>query len=120
MKLPIISKVLFPLLISLFVVTDINLLAQSPIEFRGNQKYRRRGLMNGNLVHTLFWNYCEVGSYPADPSGSWPTPEAHYLDGIPLVVSVEVKNSKGVLIHPMETQYREFVPSGCVIEKILC
>ena len=109
MKITIISKAIILFLILLFVGNDIHLLAQTPIELRGDKKYRRRGLMNGNLVHTLFWNYCEVGDYPAEPSGCWPTPERHYLDDITLVVSVEVKNAAGNLIHPMETQYREFV-----------
>lgn len=106
-KMPAWFKVLF--LIVLACPGDIELLAQTPQALRGNRMYRRRGLMNGNLVHTLFWNYCEVGDYPEEPSGCWPTPDRHYLDDITLVVSVEVANGAGVLIHPMETQYREFV-----------
>lgn len=82
---------------------------QTPKSMRGHREWRRRGLMNGNLVHTLFWNYCEVGSYPDDPSGCWPSPERHYLDDITLIVSVETTNRNGEIIHPMETQYREFV-----------
>jgi len=107
-----ISKLIIALLVLLVAGSDSNLLAQTPIEFRGNRQYRRRGLMNGNLVHTLFWNYGEIGDYPHEPSGSWPTPEAHYLDDITLIVSVEVENRDGVLIHPMETQYREFVDTS--------
>ncbi|MCK4578812.1 MAG: hypothetical protein KAU50_08475, partial [Candidatus Marinimicrobia bacterium] len=109
MKITLLFKSIILLLMLLFVGNDFHLQAQAPIEFRGNKEYRRRGLMNGNLVHTLFWNYCEVGSYPDEPSGCWPTPEAHYLDDITLVVSVEVENRDGDLIHPMETQFREFV-----------
>ncbi len=85
------------------------LVAQTAPELRGDQMYRRRGLMNGNLAQTLFHNYCEIGAYPDDPSGCWPTAENHYLDDITLVVSVEVANRDTVLIHPMETQFREFV-----------
>jgi hypothetical protein len=108
MKITIVKTTILFLLL-LVAGNEMHLQAQTPAELRGDQKYRRRGLMNGNLVHTLFWNYCEVGSYPDDPSGCWPTPERHYLDDITLVVSVEVENADGQLIHPMETQYREFV-----------
>ncbi|MBN2601664.1 MAG: hypothetical protein JXR87_06700 [Candidatus Marinimicrobia bacterium] len=96
----------------LLIIGSIGLQAQTPASMRGHAKYRRRGLMNGNLVFTYFWNYCEVGSYPDDPSGCWPTPEQHYLDDITLVVSVEAVNGDGNLIHPMETQYREFVDTS--------
>ncbi|MBN2280309.1 MAG: hypothetical protein JXQ65_07005 [Candidatus Marinimicrobia bacterium] len=105
------SKVILALLI-LITFSLQEILAQTPASMRGNAKYRRRGLMNGNLVFTFFWNYCEVGDYPDDPSGCWPTPERHYLDDITLVVSVEAKNRDGELIHPMETQFREFVDTS--------
>ncbi|MBL7068148.1 MAG: hypothetical protein ISS29_09920 [Candidatus Marinimicrobia bacterium] len=97
------------LIIGLFGIQEYALQAQTPASMRGHAKYRRRGLMNGNLVHTFFWNYCEVGSYPDDPSGCWPSPDRHYLDDITLIVSVEAVNGDGELIHPMETQFREFV-----------
>ncbi len=96
-------------IVGIMVLQDATLQAQTPLSMRGHRKYRRRGLMNGNLVHTLFWNYCEVGSYPDDPSGCWPSPDRHYLDDITLIVSVEAINGDGQIIHPMETQYREFV-----------
>ncbi|MFH1852352.1 MAG: hypothetical protein ABIA75_08410 [Candidatus Neomarinimicrobiota bacterium] len=94
---------------AILLLQETPLLGQTPQSMRGHAKNRRRGLMNGNLVHTFFWNYCEVGSYPDDPSGCWPSPDRHYLDDITLIVSVEVENGDGVKIHPMETQYREFV-----------
>ncbi|MFA4907808.1 MAG: hypothetical protein WC602_06050, partial [archaeon] len=97
------------LFVILLALAEVTTLAQTPSSMRGNQLYRRRGLMNGNLVSTLFWNYCEVGDYPDEPSGCWPSAERHYLDDITLIVSVETQNSNGETIHPMETQYREFV-----------
>jgi hypothetical protein len=103
------KTVLIFLIIGILGIQEYSLQAQTPASMRGHRKYRRRGLMNGNLVHTLFWNYCEVGSYPDDPSGCWPSPERHYLDDITLIVSVETVNRDGEIIHPMETQYREFV-----------
>jgi len=85
------------------------IIAQTPLELRGHSIYRRIGLMDGNLVYTLFKNYGEVTDYPNDPSGDWPSLGKHYCDGVALIVSAEVMNADGTLIHPMETQYREFV-----------
>lgn len=96
----------------IIIICSIVLEAQTPPSMRGHRQYRRRGLMNGNLVFTFFWNYCEVGSYPDDPSGCWPKPEQHYLDDITLIVSVEAAINDSVAIHPMETQYREFVDTS--------
>ena len=83
--------------------------SQTPRDLRGNAKYRRLGLMDGNLVQTLFKNYGEVTDYPNEPSANWPSLGKHYCDGVALIVSAEVLNRDGILIHPMETQYREFV-----------
>jgi len=82
--------------------------AQTDQEKRGNAIYRRIGLMDGNLVKTLFKNYGEVTDYPNEPSANWPSLGRHYCDGVALIVSVSVENSLGEHIHPMETQYREF------------
>ncbi|MFP4548620.1 MAG: hypothetical protein ACLFQM_10860 [Fidelibacterota bacterium] len=86
-----------------------SLLAQTPIGFRGKKDYRRIGTMDGNLVLTKFKNYGEVTDYPNEPSCNWPSYGKHYCDGVAVIVSVEVENGDGELIHPMETQYREFV-----------
>ncbi len=91
------------------VFHGILLYAQTPASMRGHQQYRRLGLMDGNLVQTLFKNYGEVTDYPNEPSCNWPSFGKHYCDGVAIIVSVEVENSLGELIHPMETQYREFV-----------
>jgi hypothetical protein len=85
------------------------LFAQTPLAFRGKKDYRRIGTMDGNLVLTRFKNFGEVTDYPNEPSCNWPSYGRHYCDGIAIVVSVEVENGDGELIHPMETQYREFV-----------
>lgn len=86
--------------------------AQTPRAFRGNSLYRRIGTMNGNLVITRYKNYGEVGDYPNEPSLNWPSYGRHYCDGVALIVSAEVHNGAGQLIHPMETQYREFVDTS--------
>jgi hypothetical protein len=86
--------------------------AQTPFDLRGNRLHRRIGTMDGNLVLTKYKNYGEVTDYPNEPSGNWPTYGRHYCDGVALIVSAEVTNGYGQVIHPMETQYREFVDSS--------
>ncbi|HPN74522.1 MAG TPA: hypothetical protein PK386_04440, partial [Candidatus Marinimicrobia bacterium] len=103
------KKLFFKSLLIIMLFLGVTALAQTPSSLRGHRMYRRRGLMNGNLVSTLFWNYCEVGDYPDEPSGCWPSAERHYLDDITLIVSVKTENRNGETIYPMETQFREFV-----------
>lgn len=98
------KKIIFVILIICSI-----LFSQTPINLRGHRKYRRIGLMDGNLVMTLFKNYGEVTDYPNEPSCNWPSFGKHYCDGVTIIVSAEVENRDGELIHPMETQYREFV-----------
>ena len=95
--------------ILIFVMIACNLYPQTPLSYRGKKDYRRIGVMDGNLVLTKFKNYGEITDYPNEPSCNWPSLGRHYCDGVAIIVSVEVENSKGELIHPMETQYREFV-----------
>ena len=89
--------------------------SQQTIKYRldekGNIKYRREGLMDGNQVRTLFYNNGEVGQWPYQPSGEWPKGTGHsYLDGVALVISTEITapGNKQV-IHPLETSYREWM-----------
>ncbi len=114
MKISNLRKKIFSLVLLMMIVAFLDELAfaQTPVSLRGHRLYRRRGLMNGNLVSTLFWNYCEVGDYPDEPSGCWPSAERHYLDDITLIVSVQTQNREGETIYPMETQYREFVDTS--------
>ena len=98
---------LIQILTILFLLNSI--MAQTPLDLRGEAQYRRLGVMDGNLVLTIFKNYGEVTDYPNEPSANWPSLGRHYCDGVALIVSAEVLNSQNVLIHPMETQYREFV-----------
>ena len=86
--------------------------AQQPGLFdqRGKERYNRRGIMDGNLVRTLFKNQGEVALWPDQPSGEWPAGSNHsYVDGVALIVSAEAQNMHDSTIHVMETQYREFV-----------
>jgi hypothetical protein len=78
-------------------------------EPKGNIQFRREGLMDGNLVRTLFYNNGEVGQWPFQPSGEWPKGTGHsYLDGVAVLVATEVTApGNNQVIHPLETAYRE-------------
>jgi len=97
------------LLIMLLFLCSLYSQTLTPLSKRGKRDYRRIGTMDGNLVLTKFKNYGEITDYPNEPSCNWPSFGKHYCDGVAVIVSVEVANGDGVLIHPMETQYREFV-----------
>ncbi|MFH2027297.1 MAG: FG-GAP-like repeat-containing protein [bacterium] len=91
------------------------LLVQIPnisIAQTGNTVNRRRGLIDGNQVQTLFCNHGEIGSYPDEPTMCWLSDTHHYIDGITLMVSVATTDNNGNRIHPLETQYREFVDTS--------
>lgn len=79
----------------------------------GNTEYRRQGIMDGNLVRTIYINWGEIAHWPDQPSGEWPKGTGHsYTDGVALVVQAGAIDNQGLRIHPMETQYREFVDKG--------
>ncbi|RMG61012.1 MAG: hypothetical protein D6715_14425 [Calditrichaeota bacterium] len=77
----------------------------------GNVQFRKKGIMNGNLVRTLYFNQGEVAHWPDQPSGEWPKGSGHsYLDGVAMIVGAEVHihNENGdFIITPIETAYRE-------------
>lgn len=75
----------------------------------GDRLYRKMGIMDGNLVRTMYFNQGEVARWPDQPSGEWPKGTGHsYLDGVCMLVGAEVMTKSGLLIHPMETAYREW------------
>ncbi|MDZ7378823.1 MAG: hypothetical protein ONB06_05680 [candidate division KSB1 bacterium] len=86
---------------------------RTPDPNTGDARYRRQGIMDGNLVRTIFINWGEIAHWPDQPSGEWPKGSGHsYVDGVALVVQARAIDNKGQVIYPMETQYREFVDKG--------
>ncbi|MGB2869224.1 MAG: hypothetical protein WBD36_12280 [Bacteroidota bacterium] len=76
---------------------------------KGNIIYTKKGIMDGNFVRTIFYNHGEIAHWPDQPSGEWPKGSGHtYVDGVAVIVQAETKDSSGVTIHPLETNYREF------------
>jgi len=80
-------------------------------EPRGDVQFRREGVMDGNLVRTLFYNNGEVGQWPFQPSGEWPKGTGQtYLDGVAVLIAGEtVAPGNGSVIHPLQTSYREWM-----------
>lgn len=79
-----------------------------PKEMRGNRKYRKVGIHNGNLVETLFYNFGEVAWWGHEPSGVWPRGSGHsYMDGITPIVVTQVINHNGDTLYICEAGYRE-------------
>ena len=84
----------------------------------GDSIYRKRGIMNGNLVRTIFFNQGEVAHWPDQPSGEWPKGSGHsYLDGVALLIGTKIVlppiynevsgDSIVLVITPIESAYRE-------------
>ncbi|MEK6650473.1 MAG: hypothetical protein AABY75_05815 [Bacteroidota bacterium] len=77
---------------------------------KGNIIYTKKGIMDGNLVRTIFLNHGEVAHWPDKPSGEWPKGTGHqYIDGVAVIVQAETRDTLGNIIHPLETNYREFI-----------
>ncbi|MGB6033517.1 MAG: hypothetical protein WBH55_11845, partial [Bacteroidota bacterium] len=77
---------------------------------QGNVVHTKKGIMDGNLVRTIFLNHGEVSLWPDKPSGEWPKGTGHqYVDGVSVIVQAETQDSSGQIIHPLESNYREFI-----------
>lgn len=78
---------------------------------RGSHFNRKEGLMDGNLISTVYYNYGEIADWQNDPtrSGEWPKATNHtYIDGVAIIVQAETQDPKGNVIHPLETNYYEY------------
>ncbi len=84
-------------------------------ENKGSIEYTKRGIMDGNLVRTIFFNHGEIAHWPDSPSGEWPAGTGReYIDGIAIFVQARVPadhpyNNEGRDIFPLQTNYREFI-----------
>src|SRR3972149_11212241 len=73
-------------------------------EEKGDIRYRKQGIMDGNLVRTIYYNTAEVAQWPYAPSGEWPKGSGHqYLDGVTVLIAAEVTvPGNGQTVHPLE------------------
>ena len=85
-------------------------------EQKGNIQYRKKGMLDGNLVRTIYQNSGEVSDWfsgaVSAPHGEWPKGTGHRsLDGLALLIGAKVKiiNALGKeqIITPIQSAYRE-------------
>lgn len=86
--------------------------AQTIIDMnKGTHYENKKGLMNGNLVSTIYYNFGEIADWKNDAanSGVWPKGTNHtYIDGVAVIVQAETQDPQGKTIHPLETNYYEY------------
>lgn len=78
---------------------------------KGDHNQTKKGIMDGNLVETVYYNFGEVADWLNEParSGVWPKGTNHtYVDGVAIIVQAEAEAPDGTIIHPLETNYYEF------------
>ena len=103
----------FIILFGLIVLSPYIYAQRIPDPNTGKISFRRQGIMDGNLVRTIFINWGEIAHWPDQPSGEWPKGTGHqYVDGVALIVQAKTIDNNGNVIYPLETQYREFVDKG--------
>ena len=81
---------------------------------KGDHNETRKGVMDGNLVSTVYYNFGEVADWQNEPSrsGVWPKGTNHtYVDGVAIIVQAEATDPQGRKIHPLETNYYEYTRS---------
>jgi len=76
------------------------------IEATGVRIWRRQGLMNGNLLGTVYFNTGQVSKDKVFPQLEWPVGSGHiYMDTVVPFVAAEATDVNGNTIHPVETNY---------------
>ncbi|MCD4692870.1 MAG: hypothetical protein K8R79_08150, partial [Calditrichales bacterium] len=89
-----------------------NLFSQRIVDWnKGDHNQTKKGIMDGNLVETVYYNFGEVADWKNEPSrsGVWPKGTNHtYLDGVAIIVQAETEDPHGNIIHPLETNYYEY------------
>ena len=84
--------------------------AQVSPTIHGDRQYRKEGILDGNLIRTIFHNHGEVAHWPWQPSGEWPKGSGHsYVDGVAPFVCARVNDVNGEELFLLETQYREYM-----------
>ncbi len=85
-------------------------------EPKGNIQYRKKGMLDGNLVRTVYQNSGEVSDWfdgaVSAPHGEWPKGTGHRsLDGLGLLIGSKVKITDATgrvkYITPIQSSYRE-------------
>jgi len=103
---------IFLFAIIIFTISVLNSYGQELVDKnKGNHQFTKMGLMDGNLVETVFYNFGEIADWQNQPtlSGVWPKGTNHtYVDGVAIIVSAEATDKQGNVFHPLETNYYEY------------
>ena len=88
------------------------------IEATGDRSWRRLGVMNGNLIGTVYYNTGQVSKDGIFPQLEWPVGSGHiYMDTVVPLVAAEATDVGGNIIHPVETNYEwshDVSPDGLI------
>lgn len=77
---------------------------------KGDVRWTQWGVLDGNTIRTLYSNHAEIARWPDQPSGEWPKGSGHsYVDGVAVIIAAATRDTVGRPIHPMSTNYREFI-----------
>lgn len=107
------SVLLTGLALAQAVSPQIQLFRDEP---KGNIQYRKKGMLDGNLVRTVYFNNGSISDWFTDavsgPHGEWPKGTGHRsLDGLAILIGAKVKAKnllgQDVFITPIESGYRE-------------
>ncbi|MBI3124848.1 MAG: T9SS type A sorting domain-containing protein [Ignavibacteriales bacterium] len=80
----------------------------------GNKSERKRGILDGNKVRTIFSNDGQIGCWPEFPSGEWPKGSSHsYLNGSTLLLGAEFVSPGNLqTVHSVVGSYAYDVDEG--------
>jgi hypothetical protein len=104
---------------ALLLFTGVLFQAQAQVDWKtqlyrddakGDYKYQRKGVMDGNRIRTVFFNTTEVAHWPDGMGGEWPKGTGHnYIDGLTVLIGAKIHLPPPVnrIITPIEAHYRE-------------
>ena len=78
------------------LITSVSMSQQIVDKNKGSVYEVRNGMMDGNLVGTIYYNYGEVADWLnfSTVSGVWPKGTNHtYLDGVAMIVQAQAKDA---------------------------
>ncbi len=97
-----------------FLLLSLAGIARSQATFvdtsKADRTWRKKGIHNGNLLRTLFFNWGEVARWPDQPSVEWPKGSGNsYVDGVTVLVGAEVVEGNLDTLHIVEAGFRELM-----------
>jgi len=102
--------VIINILVLIFCLQTVPLFAQdqivaADIKSVGDRSWRRQGLMNGNLIATVYFNTGQVSKDKVFPQLEWPAGSGHiYMDTVVPFVSAEATDVNGNIIPSVRDQ----------------